>query len=88
VGGNGGEEFLWHVPIDSEPTAILVWAIPGQFVHGIQFRLSNGESSPLFGRHTGVLSQIDLKGKVIAGFGGRRGVYVDQVRFYLRDKSE
>jgi hypothetical protein len=53
VGGKGGEELLWQFPPGIDPTSIMVWAIPNQFVHGIQFRLSNGELSPLFGKGTG-----------------------------------
>lgn len=87
IGGNGGEEFFWNLPVAAEPEIIRVWAVPDQFVHGLQFHLSNGEDSPLFGKPTGDLYEINVAGKRVAGFGGRKGAYLDQVRFYLCAKD-
>jgi hypothetical protein len=88
VGGNGGGEFFWQVPHDTELASIVVWSVPGNYVHGIQFHLHNSHSSPLFGKETGDRLKITLKGKRVAGFGGRKGDYLDQVRFYIKDREE
>lgn len=87
IGGKGGEEFNWQFPWGIDPTYIKIWAVPHQFVHGIQFSLSNGEHSPIFGKPTGDLSEVSLIGKRLAGFGGRKGAYLDQVKFYLTSRE-
>jgi hypothetical protein len=85
LGGTGGGDFYWHFPANTEITKVVIWALPDQYVHGLQFHFKNHTSSPMFGQTTGEKSEINLLKSRIAGFGGRVGHYLDQIKFYLVD---
>ena len=79
IGGNGGNATEWEVPQGQYITRIFV--THNQFITSVQFVLSGGNSSPIFGKRAGQNTEIPLNGNLLA-YGGRAGSIIDQIQFY------